>query len=111
MRKAEDAEDEEAAGEGGRIRLDRWLFHARVFKTRTLAADRIGEGGIRVNGAPCRKPAQLVGPGDIVTVGSGARVRALRVLAPGIRRGPAAEAQGLYEDLSPQRLEAAPPRV
>lgn len=101
-------------GEGdgsGRIRLDRWLFHARVFKTRTLAADRISEGGIRVNGAPCRKPAHLVAQGDVVTVGSGARVRALRVLAPGSRRGPAAEAQALYEDLAPQPLEAPGSKV
>lgn len=105
------AREEEAGEGGGRIRLDRWLFHARVFKTRTLAADRIAEGGIRLNGTPCRKPAQLVGPGDVVTVGGGARVRALRVLAPGSRRGPAAEAQTLYEDLAPQPLEAPAPKV
>lgn len=103
--------EDEAEAEGGRIRLDRWLFHARVFKTRTLAADRIADGGIRVNGIPSRKPAQLVGPGDVVTIGSGARVRALRVVAPGTRRGPAAEAQALYEDLTPQRLEGGTPRV
>ena len=103
--------EEAAAGEGGRIRLDRWLFHARMFKTRTLAADRIAAGGIRLNGAPCRKPAQLVGAGDTVTVASGQWVRALRVLAPRTRRGPPAEAQSLYQDLSSQPLEAAPPRV
>jgi len=79
-----------------RIRLDRWLCHARVFKTRSLAADRISGGGIRVNGAPCRKPAQMVGPGDVVTVVTDARTRALRFVAPGERRGPATEAQSLY---------------
>ncbi|MRX50256.1 RNA-binding S4 domain-containing protein [Paracoccus sp. S-4012] len=100
--------DEDAPAEGGRIRLDRWLCHARVFKTRTLAADRIAAGGIRVNGAPCQKPAQMVGPGDVVTVGSGPRVRALRVVAPGARRGPPAEAQTLYEDLA-GRAEAGGP--
>lgn len=101
----------DAAGpsEGGRIRLDRWLFHTRMFKTRTLAAERISAGGIRLNGAPCRKPAHLVGPGDTVTVASDRWVRALRVLAPGTRRGPPAEAQSLYQDLSSQPLEAAPP--
>ncbi|MDN3711291.1 S4 domain-containing protein [Paracoccus cavernae] len=46
-----------------RIRLDRWLFHIRAFKTRTLASDRIQSGGVRVNGAPCNKPARLVGAG------------------------------------------------
>lgn len=81
------------------IRLDRWLCHARVFKTRTLAAERISGGGIRVNGAPCRKPGQGVKPGDIVTAATPGGVRSLRVLAAGERRGPAPEAQALYEDL------------
>ena len=98
-----------AAAEGDRIRLDRWLFHARMLKTRTIAAERISAGGIRLNGAPCRKPAHLVGPGDTVTVASDRWVRALRVLAPGTRRGPPAEAQSLYRDLSSQPLEATPP--
>lgn len=89
----------EGAAAADRIRLDRWLCHARVFKTRTLAADRIAAGGIRVNGAPAARPAQMVGPGDVVTVASGPRVRSLRVTAPGQRRGPPAEAQGLYEEL------------
>lgn len=83
----------------GRIRLDRWLFHIRAFKSRTLAAARIEAGGIRVNGVPVGKPAQFVGPGDVVTIGSGVRARALRVVAPGARRGPPAEAQALYVDL------------
>lgn len=81
------------------IRLDRWLHHARLFKTRTLAADAISGGGIRVNGAPCRKPAQVLRPGDIVTVAAHGRVRALRMLAAGERRGPAAEAALLYEEM------------
>lgn len=81
-----------------RIRLDRWLFHTRMFSTRTLAADRISGGGIRVNGAPCRKPAHMVGPGDVVTIG-GKQPRILRFRAPGARRGAASEAQGLYDAL------------
>lgn len=81
------------------IRLDRWLFHARAFKSRTLAADRIAQGGVRVNGAPCRKPGHEVRPGDVVTVAAPSGVRSLRVLAPGLRRGPAAEAQTLFQDL------------
>ena len=89
------------AGGGDAIRLDRWLHHARLFKTRTLAAEAIGGGGIRVNGQPCRKPAQMVRPGDTVTVSAHGRVRVLRVLALGERRGPATEAATLYEDVNP----------
>ena len=90
-------------GEAGAetIRLDRWLHHARLFKTRTLAAEAIGGGGIRVNGQPCRKPAQMVRPGDTVTVSAHGRVRVLRMLQPGERRGPAVEAAGLYEEIEP----------
>lgn len=92
---------ETAGGDGAAesIRLDRWLCHARLFKTRTLAAARIAEGGIRVNGAPCRKPAHALKVGDVVTAAVPGGVRSLRVLSPGDRRGPAAEARGLYDDL------------
>lgn len=91
------ADDDPAAGTP--IRLDRWLCHARIFKTRTLAADRVAAGGIRVNGQPCRKPAALLRPGDVVTAAVPGGVRLLRVIAPGTRRGPPSEARLLYEDL------------
>ena len=81
------------------IRLDRWLCHARVFKTRTLAADRIAVGGVRVNGQPCRKPSTTVRAGDVVTAAVPGGVRSLRVVDLGVRRGPPAEARLLYEDL------------
>lgn len=84
------------------IRLDKWLVHARLFKTRGLAVERIEGGGVRVNGQPGRKPGRAVRPGDVLTISAHGRVRALRVLAPGLRRGPAAEAQLLYEDLGEQ---------
>lgn len=87
------------AGDGEAIRLDRWLHHARMFKTRTLAAEAIGGGGIRLNGQPCRKPAQLVRPGDTVTVSAHGRVRVLRMLHAGARRGPATEAARLYDEI------------
>ncbi|PZO65527.1 MAG: RNA-binding protein [Paracoccus denitrificans] len=92
----------------GPIRLDRWLCHARLFKTRTLAATRIEGGGIRLNGAPCRKPGHVVRPGDVVTVSAGGQVRSLRVLAPGERRGPATEARTLYDDLTAGSAETLP---
>ena len=87
---------EAAAG----LRLDKWLCHARIFKTRGLAAARIEAGGIRVNGHPCRKPGRAVRPGDVLTVSAYQRVRVLTVLGLSDRRGPAPEAQLLYrEDL------------
>lgn len=92
--KGGDAADETA------IRLDRWLHFARLFKTRTAAADAIIGGGVRLNGQPCRKPAHILRNGDVLTVSRGGHVRVLRVLRPGARRGPASEAVGLYEEIA-----------
>lgn len=92
--------DETPVGDGA-IRLDKWLVHARLFKTRGLAVERIEGGGIRVNGQPGRKPGRAVRSGDVLTISAHGRVRELRILAPGLRRGPATEAQSLYEDLTP----------
>jgi ribosome-associated heat shock protein Hsp15 len=76
------------------------LWQARFFKTRSLAA-RVVAGGLRVNGARITKPAAPVGPGDVLTFTQGRAVRVVRVLALGQRRGPASEAQALYDDLAP----------
>ncbi|SFN59453.1 heat shock protein Hsp15 [Roseovarius lutimaris] len=89
------------AAEGVRIRLDKWLWHARFFKTRTLAAKEVSAGHIRVNGTRVSKPAQAVGSDDVLTFVQGRAARVVRVLAIGTRRGPAPEAQLLYDDLSP----------
>ena len=95
------------------IRLDKWLFHARFLKSRALASDLIGEGRVRVNGQPTDKPARPVGTGDVLTFALHGRVRVVRILDPGSRRGPASEAQGLYEDLSADApaapAQASPP--
>lgn len=93
------------------IRLDKWLFHARLFKSRSLAAERIERGGIRVNGQPCAKPHRLLRPEDVITVATPGGVRVLRFLASGTRRGPAAEAATLYDDLTPQGGENPPPHL
>lgn len=82
-----------------RIRIDKWLFHARFWKTRGAAAEAVAGGVVRLNGRRITKPAQAVAPGDVLTFVQGGRVRVIRVLAPGQRRGPAEEAQGLYDDL------------
>jgi ribosome-associated heat shock protein Hsp15 len=77
--------------------LDKWLFHARLCRTRALAQEAAAAGRIRLNGARVEKPAHCVRPGDILTLGRGGQILALRVLALAERRGPAAEAQALYE--------------
>jgi len=93
------------------IRLDKWLWHTRFFKSRSLAAAAV-RGPLRLNGHPVSKPAQPVRPGDVVTFTQADRVRVIRVLAPGTRRGPAPEAQTLYEDLSPApSADGAAPQI
>ena len=88
-----------AAESHERLRLDKWLWHARFHKSRTLAAAICGMGRIRLNGNTVTKPHQAVKPGDVLTFTVGGQVRAVRILALGARRGPAVEARTLYEDL------------
>lgn len=83
------------------IRLDKWLFHARFVKSRSLAAALVATSGMRVNALRISKPAYAVGQDDVLTFSLGARVRVVRILDIGERRGPASEAQALYDDLSP----------
>lgn len=96
----------------GRARLDKWLWHARFFKTRTLAAGVCCNGRIRVNGDPIAKAHHTLKIGDVLTFPLGAHIRIVRVLSVAARRGPPAEARLLYEDLAPPGLAAeefAPP--
>jgi ribosome-associated heat shock protein Hsp15 len=78
-------------------RLDKWLFHARFYRTRPLAQAAASAGKVRLNGLRVDKPGHVIRPGDILTLGRGAEVMAVRVLALAERRGPATEAQKLYE--------------
>jgi ribosome-associated heat shock protein Hsp15 len=82
-----------------KLRLDKWLWQARFFKGRGDAADMVAEGYLRLNGTHCTKPGHAVAVGDVLTFPMGREVRVVRVLALGVRRGPATEAQTLYEDL------------
>ena len=88
---------------GGSLRLDKWLWFARFVKTRSLATKLVVEGHMRVNGAPTQKAHYAVKPGDVLTFALGPHIRVIKVVALGSRRGPAAEAQTLYEDLDPPR--------
>lgn len=82
-------------------RVDRWLWFARLVKSRTLAAALVTSGKLRLNGERMVKASRNVKPGDVLTFPLGHHVRVVKVLAPGTRRGPAPEAQTLYEDLAP----------
>jgi ribosome-associated heat shock protein Hsp15 len=77
-------------------RLDKWLWYARIAKSRSLAAKLIEDGCIRVNRRRVVKASAAVKCGDVLTVALHGRVRVLEVLAVGEHRGPASEAQTLY---------------
>ena len=87
------------------VRVDKWLWQARFFKTRSLATRQVADGRVRVNGNRVSKPASPVGAGDVLTFDQGDRIRVIRIAALGLRRGPATEAQTLYEDLTPPAPE------
>ena len=82
-------------------RLDRFLFFSRAVKSRTLAQKLIESGAVRVNSERCLHSDLKVGAGDVLTLQVHGRLLVWRILDAGERRGPASEAQGLYEDLSP----------
>ncbi|MEL7167172.1 MAG: RNA-binding S4 domain-containing protein [Pseudomonadota bacterium] len=89
-----------------KLRLDKWLWFARFFKTRSLCAARVAAGAVRINGTPVSKPSTTINVGDVLTFAIGDHVRVIEIAALGTRRGPAPEAQTLYIDRSPPR--AAP---
>lgn len=93
-----------------KIRLDKWLWFARFFKTRGLAAKLVSGGHVRVNGDKAAKPAHMVGPGDVLTFPQARRIRVVKIVELGTRRGPASEAQALYEDLTPAPAPDPAPR-
>ncbi len=88
-------------------RIDRWLWHARLAKTRSLAAGLVAEGRVRLNRARVAKPSQPVKQGDVVTASLPGGVRVLRVEGFSERRGPASTVLALYTDLTPSEPEDA----
>lgn len=87
-------------GESPWQRLDLWLWCARVAKTRSECARQVAAGAVRLNRQPTDKAHARLRVGDVLTIALHGRVRVWRVLALAARRGPPAEARGLYEDLS-----------
>jgi ribosome-associated heat shock protein Hsp15 len=95
----------------GRQRIDKWLWHARVGKTRSLVQKLVEAGHVRLNGARITASSQQVKPGDVLTIALEERVRIFEVKGFSERRGSAPAAALLYKDLSPPQMkpEPAPP--
>jgi ribosome-associated heat shock protein Hsp15 len=96
-----------------RQRIDKWLWHARVVRTRSAAAALAASGHVRINGQRVDAPSRAVRPGDVVTVALDRAVRVLKVLCFADRRGSADDARALCEDLTPpaDRLVASPDQL
>ena len=90
--------------EAARVRLDKWLWAARFYKTRALAAEDIGHGRVSINGQVA-KASREPKPGDLVQMRQGPVLRVVQVLALSSTRGPAPVAQALYAE-TPESLAA-----
>lgn len=106
----------EAEGKKGQ-RIDKWLFFARVVKSRSLAAKLVSGGNVRLNKVKIDQPSQNIKTGDVLTIALERRILVYEVVSGGLRRGPAEEARELYKDISPpplpkelSRLDALPKR-
>jgi len=82
-----------------RQRIDKWLWHARVVRTRSDAAALVSSGHVRLNGERETSPGHAVKPGDVLTIALDRSVRLLKVAGFAERRGDAPSARTLYEDL------------
>ena len=85
-----------------RQRIDKFLWHARVVKARTSAAELVERGHVRINGVRETSPGHAVKAGDVLTIALDRAVRVLKVIAFSERRGDANAARVLYEDLQPR---------
>lgn len=92
------------------LRLDKWLFFARFYKSRSLATRACEAGEIRIGGSVVRKANHRLRIGDVLTFSKGPYVRVIRVIRLPGRRGPASEAQESYEDLNPVSEQKPLPR-
>ena len=88
-------------------RLDKWLWFSRILKSRTLAAQLVTDGKVRINRTRVTKPSHALRKGDVLTIAMRGNVKILRVLAPGHRRGPPPEARLLYEIVEDRQADPA----
>ena len=90
-----------------KIRLDTWLWYARFYKSRSLSSKAILSGKLRLNSNKIIKPASRIKINDVLTINHINMVRIIQVQSLGSRRGPASEAQKLYNELSENRIDAS----
>ena len=83
------------------LRIDKWLWYARFFKSRAIASRMVASGRLRINGESISKPHRTILPEMVLVFPQGEIIRTIKVLSLATRRGPASEAQALYEDLDP----------
>jgi ribosome-associated heat shock protein Hsp15 len=95
-----------SVGDAGRVRVDRWLWAARFFKTRALASEAVDGGKVHVNGERV-KAARALKPGDRLEIRRGGDQLEVVVTALSDQRGPASVAQGLYEETAASALRRA----
>ncbi|MCJ8149722.1 RNA-binding S4 domain-containing protein [Shinella sp. H4-D48] len=95
------ARDEEQPAGQARQRIDKWLFFARLRKSRSLAAKSVESGDVRVNDLAIRQPSYAVRPGDVIVLSLERHDMVVKVLQTGERRGPYEEARLLYSDMTP----------
>jgi len=93
--------------DSSRQRIDKWLWHARIVRTRTAAAALAVSGHVRINGMRVDAASHPVKPGDVLTIALDRRVRVLKVAGFADRRGGAEAMQALYDDLSPVPARSA----
>jgi ribosome-associated heat shock protein Hsp15 len=84
-------------------RIDKWLYFARVMRSRSRAAQLVSDGHVRLNGQRVKAVAKVVRPGDVLTIALEHEVRVLRVLLPGERRSSYSLAKALFEELTPPK--------
>jgi len=89
------------------LRLDKWLWFARFARSRSACAKLVTGARFRINGQPTEKAHHPIRPGDVLTFALGPHIRVIKVIALGMRRGPAPEARLLYEDLDPPKSAVA----
>ena len=91
------------------MRIDKWLWYARFFKTRAMATRLVASGRVRLNRQRVTKSHGRLQPGDVLTFPQDRRVRVIRVIDVGHRRGPASEAAELYDDMAPESGDRSAP--
>ena len=92
-------------GKIDKVRIDKWLWWARFFKTRSLSAKKISNGAVRVNSCRVLKPSAEITIDDVLTLKQGKKVRVIRVVSLGQKREKYDIAKKMYEDIEDLKLD------